>query len=251
MNEKLMNRLNDLGKHLYIQDYSLALLALGSCAEVSRMDEYSDLDFFLIVKEGTKTEALIDLSWLEVAPLSYTFRNTIDGYKVMWEDGIYAEFALFEPEELASISFSPGRFIFKKKGTELSSEPTVEIKPQLQKDRDYAVNEILTNLYVGLCRYRRGEVLSAFRLISVHAVDRYLSILPLLDQPKDSLIDPFALDRRIEERHPGYKTKIASYIQGYDGVLESAQALLDELETITTLNPVMKREINTLMKKQA
>lgn len=251
MNDTLMTRLNELGKHCYVQDFTLALLALGSCAEVSRMDEYSDLDFFLIVKEGTKTDALIDLSWLDVASLSYAFRNTVDGYKVMWEDGIYAEFAIFEPEELDTIAFSTGRFIFKKKELTLSSEPKLEIKPQLQKDMNYAVNEILTNVYVGLCRYRRGEILSAFRLISVHAVDRYLSILPLLDQPSDSLIDPFALDRRIEERHPEYKIKISSFIQGYDQVLESAQALLDELETITEINPVMKREIDKLMKKQA
>lgn len=252
MNDKLLNRLNDLGKQLYAQDFTLALLALGSCAEVSRMDRYSDLDFFLIVKEGTKTDALIDLSWLsDVAVLSYAFRNTVDGYKIMWEDGIYAEFAVFELEELDSIAFSPGRFIFKKKGVVLSAEPKLDIKPQLQKDIDFAINEILTNLYVGLCRYRRGEILSAFRLISVHAIDRYLSILPLLDQPTDSLLDPFALDRRVEERHPYVITKLPSLIQGYDHVLESAIALLKEIQVITEINPVMRHEIQRLIEKQA
>ena len=248
MNEKLMTRLNDLGKHLYVQDFSLALLALGSCAEVSRMDDYSDLDFFLIVKDGTKTDALIDLSWLsDVYPLAYAFRNTVDGYKIMWEDGIYAEFAVFEKEELNTIPFSPGRLIFKKKGVDLSSEPILEIKPQLQKDMDYAFNEILTNLYVGLCRYRRGEVTSAFRLISVLAVDRYLSSLPLLDQPSDSVMDPFALERRGEERHPSAIPKLAAFTQGYDHVLDSAQALFTELQTITPISPVMKREIQKLL----
>ncbi len=252
MNEKLLDRLNDLGKQCYAQDFTLALLALGSCAEVSRMDAYSDLDFFLIVKDGTKTDALIDLSWLsDIAPLSYVFRNTVDGYKIMWEDGIYAEFAVFEADELKSISFSPGRFIFKKKGVELSAEPIVDIKPLVEKDLDYAVNEILTNLFVGLCRYRRGEILSAFKLICVHAVDRYLSILPLLEEPEASLVDPFALDRRIEERHPAFKGKLSHLIQGYDHVLESAEALLENLENITPINPVMKREIETLIQKQA
>lgn len=251
MNEKLMTRLNELGKHLYAQDFSLALLALGSCAEVSRMDAYSDLDFFLIVKDGTKTDALIDLSWLsDVYPLAYAFRNTADGYKIMWEDGIYAEFAVFETEELNTIPFSPGRFIFKKKGVDLSSKPILEIKPQVQKDMVYAVNEILTNLYVGLCRYRRGEVSSAFRLISVHAVDRYMSILPLLDQPSDSLLDPFALERRIEARHPSVILKLAAFTQGYFHVLESAQAMFSELQRIAPINPVMKQEIQKLLSQE-
>ena len=248
MNEKLTQRLNDLGKHLYSLDSSLALLALGSCAETERMDEYSDLDFFVIVKDGSKTDYILDLSWLsEVHPLAYTFRNTIDGYKVLFTDGIYAEFAVFEAWELEKIPYSPGRFVFRKKGVELSATPTKAIPELRAQTLEYAVNEILTNLYVGLGRYRRGEVLSAFRLISVHAVDRYLSILPLLEEAQPSLVDPFALDRRIEERHPFSKEKLASFMQGYDHVLKSAQALVEELQNVTELNEAMKAEIEKLL----
>jgi hypothetical protein len=247
MNDKLQNRLSDLGKYLYVLDSSVALLALGSCAETSRMDEYSDLDFFVIVKEGFKAEFLIDLVWLEsITPLAYSFRNTIDGYKVMWKDGIYAEFAIFELHELPTIAYSPGRFIFKKKGYELSNEPTRKIQELRQHDLSYALNEILTNLYVGLGRYRRGEILSAHRLICVHAVDRYLSILPLLDEPTDALIDPFALDRRVEFRHPMMKSKLSSFVKDYDHVLEAAQAMVDELQKISSMNETLLLEINKL-----
>lgn len=248
MNARLEQRLNDLGKHLYGLDSSLALLALGSCAEIQRMDDYSDLDFFVIVKPGTKADYLIDLSWLsDVAPLAYWFRNTIDGYKVMFHDGIYAEFAVFEPEELPKIPFSPGRFIFKKKGVDLDSAPIKPIPQPIQADLAYALNEILTNLYVGLCRYRRGEVLSAYRLISVHAVDRYLSILPLLDTAQPSLIDPFALDRRVEERHPAMIETLSGFMQGYEHVLKSAQALYEALQELSDLNETMKKEIEKLL----
>jgi len=248
MNDRLQNRLNDLGKYLYSLESSIALLALGSCAETSRMDEYSDLDFFLIVKDGTKKEFLIDLDWLEaVSPLAYSFRNTIDGYKVMWKDGIYAEFAIFELEELPSIAYSPGRFIFKKKGYELSNQPTRKIQELRQDDLSYALNEIMTNLYVGLGRYRRGEVLSAHRLICVHAVDRYLSILPLLDEPTDALIDPFALDRRVEFRHPAMKDKLSSFVKDYDHVLDAAKAMVDELKKISSMNETLLLEINKLI----
>jgi len=248
MNEKLESRLNALGKHLSAQDSALALLALGSCAETERMDAYSDLDFFLIVKDGAKADYLIDLGWLSAcAPLAYVFRNTVDGCKILWEDGIYAEFAVFELDELEKIPFSPGRFIFKKKGVGLSSQPLKAIPELIQGDLDDAYNEILTNLYVGLCRYRRGEVLSAFRLISVHAIDRYLSILPLLDQPQPSLIDPFALDRRVENRHPDKIATLAKMMRGYDHVLKSAKALYEELQTIRPINAGMKKEIEKLL----
>jgi len=248
MNQKLLDRLNDLGKHLYSMEDSIALLALGSCAETSRMDAYSDLDFFVIVKEGTKQDFLNDLSWLsDGVEIGYTFRNTVDGYKVMWKDGIYAEFAIFELDELPSIAFSPGRFVFKKKGYELSNIPLKKIPQLSQNELDFALNEILTNLYVGLGRYRRGEVLAAHRLICIHAVDRYLSILDLLQKPTDALLDPFSLDRRFEFRHPESIVKITSFVKEPVQVLSAAQALFSEVQNLSPINPTIAQEIKKLL----
>ena len=41
---------------------------------------------------------------------------------------------------------------------------------------EWSLGEALTNLYVGLSRLRRGEKLSAMRLIQYHAVDRILEL---------------------------------------------------------------------------
>ena len=38
----------------------------------------------------------------DAAPLAWAFRNTVDGFKVLFADGIYGEFAVFEPEELSA-----------------------------------------------------------------------------------------------------------------------------------------------------
>ena len=90
MNTKLENRLSKLSEVLSIKEDCLGLLALGSCAEIERLDEFSDLDFFVIVREDKQKDYLNNLDWLaECAPLRYVFRNTVDGYKIMWEDGIY------------------------------------------------------------------------------------------------------------------------------------------------------------------
>jgi hypothetical protein len=106
----------------------LGLLGLGSVGvELGRLDQYSDLDFFLIVKKGSKSMYLDSLFWLsDVYPLAYSFRNTVDGYKILFEDGIYGEFAVFEEDEMDKIAYSEGRWIFKKPICKVSN---IQIKP--------------------------------------------------------------------------------------------------------------------------
>lgn len=242
MNLKLINRLNQLGNVLQNREDCIALLALGSCADLERMDDYSDLDFFVIVEKDKQDKYLYHLDWLEkCAPLAYTFRNTKDGHKIMWEDGIYAEYAVFEIDQLHDIPFSKGNFIFKKDGYPLSSSPTVKY-PILNQTTDYAINEILTNLYVGLCRYRRGEHLSAFRLIQVHAIDRILAM-----NRNEMDTDKFSYDRRVEFNHPELVPLLESSILGYSNIIESSRNILEYIKTITELNPMMVHEIERLI----
>ena len=82
---------------------ALALLALGSVGrDVHRLDEHSDLDFFVITDD--KRRLLEDVSWLG-SPIEWLHRNTRDGYKALVA-GIYHEFAVLTPEELPG-SLSP------------------------------------------------------------------------------------------------------------------------------------------------
>src|SRR5687767_10210768 len=103
--ELLLKRLAEIGDSLSKNENALALLGLGSVGiELERLDEYSDLDFFVIVRPGYKQQFIDDLSWLSaVCPIAYCFKNTIDGYKLMFSDGIFCEMALFEEAELAKI----------------------------------------------------------------------------------------------------------------------------------------------------
>ena len=244
MNEKLYNRLIQLSNILSQREDCLGLLALGSCADIDRMDQWSDLDFFVIVEKDKQESYLNNLNWLELcAPLAYVFRNTKDGHKIMWEDGIYAEYAVFEYDQMENIPFSKGQFIFKKNGYNFTDSPNVDY-PVLSQSTDYALNEILTNLYVGLLRYHRGELLSACRLIQVHALDRILSMHRDIDNTK---YDMFSLERRIEFNHPELSELLNRSVLGYSHIIESAQVLLDYIKTITDLNPMMVREIERLI----
>ena len=112
--ELLKQRLQEIARSLAATDHALALIGLGSAgAEQVRMDIYSDLDFFAIVQENHKAAFIGDLSWLStIHPIVYTFQNTADGFKLLYEDGVFCEFAVFEPQELAHIPFTAAKLIW-------------------------------------------------------------------------------------------------------------------------------------------
>ena len=175
---RLLTRLEAIGESLKASGQALALIGLGSSGlERERLDEFSDLDFFAIVETGAKERYLLDLSWIEaICPVAYRFQNTIDGYKLLFEDGIFCEFAVFELEELKGIPYAAGKVIWKQPWVaDEIAIPSKQTPPAAKNSAEWLLGEALTNLYVGLCRYHRGEKLSAARFIQQYALDRLLS----------------------------------------------------------------------------
>lgn len=246
----LLMRLEEIGVALSQKENALALLGLGSVGvETNRLDEYSDIDFFVIVKESSKEEFLNNTDWLEsTVRLGYIFKNTKDGFKIMYEDGVYGECAIFEEHEMDKIDYSEGRIVWKANGFR-DTNISVPKKPFTQKlatSIDFNVNEALTNLYVGLCRYKRGELLSATRFIQSYAVDGLIQVLHLLEESKNGQKDKFNHDRRIEQRYPEFSQNLPDFIQGYNGIKESAVKILEFMEKIYDVNETMAREIRKL-----
>jgi hypothetical protein len=81
----LLKRLDQIGESVSKISSTLALIGLGSVGEnLTRFDQYSDLDFFVIVKSGCKNHYLENLEWLEeIAPVAFFFKNTPDSYKLL------------------------------------------------------------------------------------------------------------------------------------------------------------------------
>src|SRR5690349_19278563 len=177
--QSLLQRLDEIGYSLEQSDHALALIGLGSVGlELDRLDSYSDLDFFAIVEKDYKHAYLDSLGWLsDIRTIAYSFLNTEDGYKVLFEDGIFCEFAVFEQDELKNIPFAPGRVVWKRTGIpETFAQPVTFPSSQQKRDKDWLLGEALTNIYVGLNREKRGEKLSATRFIQGYAVDRVLEL---------------------------------------------------------------------------
>jgi lincosamide nucleotidyltransferase B/F len=245
----LLNRLDAIGHSLEKSGHALALIGLGSVGmDTERLDSYSDLDFFVIVEGGFKPRYIENLDWLTaLCPIVFHFRNTPDGHKVLYQDGIFCEFAVFEQPELQTIPFGEGRIIWKQPQiNETICKPILSGSPHPSSDAQWLIGEALTNLYVGLGRFRRGEKLSAAQFVQNHAVDRILELAKQIEREEDIPRDVFANERRFEQRFPKIAQELPLFVQGYERSIESALALLGFLERHFDINPAIAAAIREL-----
>jgi hypothetical protein len=244
--ERLLARLDDLAAVLSDRGDAIALLGQGSVgADLGRLDEHSDLDFFAIVEDGAKQRYLDAIDWLEALhPVAYSFENSVDGRKVLWADGLYGEYAVFTLDELRAGTYAGARVVWQRAdapdGLEHAGRP---LRASSHDTAHYQLNEIVTNLYVGLHRELRGERLSAMRLIQVHAIDRLLAFLDLTGEAHGPRQDPFAVERGAERR---VSIPLGAFVQGYDRNRESALAILDCLESRADVDASLAAEIRDL-----
>ena len=157
---------------------AIALLGLGSVGtDLGRLDEHSDMDFFAIVEDGAKPRYLEDIDWLEALhPVAYSFENSVDGRKVLWTDGLFAEYAVFTLDELRAGSYDGARIVWERddapSGLENAGRP-LSLSPY--STPHYQLNEIVTKLCVGLHRELRGERHPTLRLHHSSAINRMLT----------------------------------------------------------------------------
>jgi len=241
----LLSRLDAIAASLSRAPHAMALIGVGSVGtDLDRLDAHSDLDFFVIVEPGRQAAFIEDLTWLDrAATISFSFLNTRDGHKVLFEDGIHAEFAVFDPAQLAAMPVEGGRIVWQAGGTVLSGLQMHAPDPSTPASKDFLLGEALTNLYVGLTRLRRGERLSAARFIQGYAVDQVVRLFPLVEPPAPAAEDPFDGARRVEQRFPQVAHHLPRFVQGYDRSAESALAILEFLEANFPVNPAIRQKI--------
>lgn len=230
----LLERLDAIALALKESGHAMALLGLGSVGlEQYRLDSQSDLDFFAIVDPGYKARFIKQLDWLAAAhPLAWHFQNTVDGHKALMMDGVFCEFAVFEPHELAAIPFAPGRIVWSRDGVDPSlALPRKALPDQHLPDETWIVGEALSCLYVGLQRWHRGERLSAARFVQSHALDRLMELdaMRYVSIATTAGTDPFNRDRRLEQRRPELACELPALVPGYTKTPLAALAMLDSL----------------------
>ncbi|MFO1271408.1 MAG: hypothetical protein U1F50_06985 [Rubrivivax sp.] len=246
--ERLLGRLDAIARSVAAEGDALALLGLGSVGlETGRIDEWSDLDFFVVVEPGHKARYLDRLDWLARAhPLAWHFRNTGDGHKALMEDGLFCEFAVFEPAELAHIPFAPGRVVWRRADADPALATPRKALPRPTTDETWIVGEAIASLLVGLGRWHRGEKLSAMRFVQGHALDRLIELDALRRRAAGG--DPFDGTRRLEMRQPALAAELTRLAPGYDHTPAAAAALLDAFAARgAQLNAAALARIRTLI----
>jgi hypothetical protein len=210
LRELLLARLAAIAEAVAARPEGLALLGLGSCAQPHRLDDHSDLDFFVIVQPGAAPRWREDLGWLAAAaPIAWAHRNTPDGWKTLSDDGILCEFAVFEPDQLPGIPYAPGRVVWSRDGFETAR--LIPVRGPEPVDPAWRAREALSDLLVGLMRHQRGESHSAWEAIHVFAASNALLALA---GPTDGA-DPFSPLRRLGEADPAL-ARLVSIWQGAD-----------------------------------
>lgn len=206
------------------------------------------MDFFVVVDDGAKQRYLDAIDWLEeLHPVVFSFPNSVDGRKVLFADGLFAEYAVFTLGELRGASYPPGRLVWRRDDAPAGLESSGRVPgPSPYDDPEYQVNEALTNLYVGLHRDLRGERLSAMRLIQVHAIDRLLTFLELTDPAASAKQDVFVVERGAERRFGAEVLPLAQLAPGYAQNREAALAMLEWLEARTEVSTVLAAAIRHL-----
>lgn len=234
---RLLAGLDAIAASLSTRPQALALLALGSCGiETHRLDAFSDLDFFVIVEEAAKPAFIENLAWLTTgAPLVFTHRNTPDGYKALDGDGVFCEFAVFHPGELAHIPFAPGQIIWVRDGFDTSTlAPTKPIDPI---DAHGAATEAMTNILVGLKRFLRGEIHASRRAIMVDAAEGVARAMMVGKQA-----DPYNPWRRMELVQPDIAAQLEA-ILAQPSPVEAARSLLALLTNKIDVAPFLSDDI--------
>ena len=246
---KVYQRMIELKDHVSKIKEVRCLLGLGSISNLDRLDDFSDIDFFLIVENGQKEKYINDLSWLEVKPLVYTFKNTKDGYKALFHDGIFAEFAVFDEEEMKTARFTGGTVYYHKDDFDLEIvKPKFEPKFK-EVNVNFNVNEALTNLYIGLLRDLRGEKSSAMTFIQSYAYGLVIELFPKVFDEEIIDVDPYVFERRIESRFPSQRNLLMSMRQGIEKNQESAKSILYFLDKHFEVNKDFHEHIQRLIVK--
>ena len=238
--QKVKETLETLSLAAQKSPHAMALVGAGSAgAESSRMDDYSDIDFFLIVEDGFSAAFIDDNSWFgSLLPIVFSFRDTEHGNKVLLENGVFLEFAIFTEVELALYGIPGLRTIWSKSGFTLPDFPANKIS---ERELSYYVNQALSNLLVGALRLKRGERLAALVMIERHALTNLLTAYRLKKNLK--IEDPYVIERRAEQ---ALGVDFAPLIQGYENLEGSLIEILNFAEKNYEVNVEIVQSIKSL-----
>lgn len=220
----------------------LGLVALGSTADPTHRDAWSDHDFWVVTRPGHQDVLLDDLSWLPSSgQILIRARHGHRGYDVLYRDGHLVEFAVFDPAQATTGTVTVYRVLFDRGGVADSVARAQEgARPPAWDEarRAFVFDNFLILLRTAVARWQRGERLSARRYLAQFAADALLGLAlehsghsehsPATAARERDPVDP---RRRIERQQPQLAAAVDALLcrpvpEGAAGLLGLAEATL-------------------------
>ncbi|MEK6337206.1 MAG: hypothetical protein AABM67_19975 [Acidobacteriota bacterium] len=208
----------------------LGLVTIGSTADATFRDEWSDHDFWVITKAGAQDALVDDLSWLPQAhDIAIKVCHARHRRTVLYSNGQKVEFAVFDPNNVRDGKIERYRVLIDRGNiAQLIASIHQETIKEAQPKPDSLENFCLL-IWSACERYGRGEFLSARQYLDGLAVNQLLSLLAASDNdavpPGQDVLDP---RRRLELRAPLLAAEVLKVIdkpvpQGALHLLEIAE----------------------------
>lgn len=196
----------------------VGLVLLGSTAEASRRDQWSDHDFFVLIEPGHESQTRSGLDWLpQQDRVVLTAREGEIGFVAVYDDGHVLEFALASTAELDGALIDTARIVYDDGAVAplvTASRARAAAADQLWLTSDTAAANdarlVLVKLLIGVGRTRRGERLVGGQFVRTWAVNHLVRAVrarePIPASSRDT-IDPL---RRFELDYPELGNHIAA-----------------------------------------
>jgi hypothetical protein len=180
----------------------LGLIVLGSTADSTLRDEWSDHDFWIITEVGAQDTLLEDLSWLpDYQNIALTVKHLPHGLTIVFQNRHKVEFAVFDATEVGSGRVDRYRVLIDRGGiAELVATVHDDTRRQAQA-RPVTLENLCVVLWSACERHMRGELLSARQYMDGFAIDRLLSLISN-NEPAEESKDTLDPRRRLEQRSP-------------------------------------------------
>jgi hypothetical protein len=208
--------LDELANTAHEQPDVVGLAGFGSTAARERVDEWSDHDFAWITTPGAEDIYRCDLGWLpDSQSIALSVVEHHGGVKVIYDNGHVLEFGITDVVALRGWAGNSIRVIVDKGGV-ADSVAAVLAAPVVGADSTgyRFVALLLTQVLIGVGRYRRGEVLSASGLIRGEAVNHFLAAVVARKGASAEHLDSLDPRRRIEREFPELAAELEHAVRG-------------------------------------
>lgn len=213
----------------------MGLVALGTTADPTWRDAWSDHDFWVITRPGHQERLLDDLGWLpNSAEILIRARHGRRHYSVLYQNGHRAEFAVFDAEEATASTVTLYRILFDRADVAAAvarAQQHAAPQPWNEARRVFVFDNFLILLCTAVARWQRGERLSARRYLDQFALNSLLELAQV--NVAISGRDPADPRRHIERQQPRLAEAVEALAcrlvpEGAIGMLDLAEQILAE-----------------------